>query len=325
MKTILALLLSITIQISTYGQYVKGSVVDKKTNSRIGYATVYFNGTFVGTSADGDGNFKLNVSKNLSMPITVSAIGYYSATIEEYTTEKHLMVYLTPKSYEMQEVAVSAKSLERKRKRNLAIFKDEFLGISDNARKCEIINERDITFNYESDDDTLKAFASKPIIIENKSLGYIVTYYLDIFEYYKKSETTFFRGNIIFEEDTSANASKDEIYSRRKNTYLGSRTHFIKSLWSNALKFEGYNLQNPLNDTLNYKNIVVLNSNGNKFINYNDKIRVGYNIDAIYITFLKDFVFIDSTGYFDPLGINRGGCMGNQRVADWLPYEYSPE
>jgi len=65
------------------------------------------------------------------------------------------------------------------------------------------MNEEDITFNCGSDDDTLKAFGSKPILIKNNAPGYILTYYLDKFEYYKKSYSIFFTGTIFFNMDLS--------------------------------------------------------------------------------------------------------------------------
>ena len=71
--------------------------------------------------------------------------------------------------------------------------------------KCKILNEEDITFNYDSDDDTVKAYALAPILIENKSLGYKITYYLDRFQYYKRTAATFFSGNMIFTEDLTDN------------------------------------------------------------------------------------------------------------------------
>lgn len=83
------------------------------------------------------------------------------------------------------------------KKKELKNPKNEFIGTTANANDCIILNEQDITFNYDSDKDTLRAYALKPLLIENKALGYKITYYLDIFEYYKGKETTFFVG-ILF-------------------------------------------------------------------------------------------------------------------------------
>ncbi len=76
----------------------------------------------------------------------------------------------------------------------MRIFRNEFIGLSVNARKCHILNEEDISFNYASDGDTLKAFASAPIVIQNLSLGYIISYHLERFEYERKTKTMLFTG-----------------------------------------------------------------------------------------------------------------------------------
>ena len=94
----------------------------------------------------------------------------------------------------------------------MRIFKDAFLGQSRNAKACIIINEEDITFNYQSDRDTLRAFASKPLHILNNSLGYQITYYLDKFEYDKVHKTSSFSGNIIFNLDMAVNGHMRKEY-----------------------------------------------------------------------------------------------------------------
>ena len=113
---------------AAYCQVINGTIIDSKTDSTICFATIYFNGTFVGTSSDINGNFKLDISKNASMTLTVSSIGYYSVTLSDFLTDKPLIIYLEPKVFEINDVFVSAKSLARKRKVNLRLFKNEFLG-----------------------------------------------------------------------------------------------------------------------------------------------------------------------------------------------------
>ena len=200
MKKIILIFLFINFNIVAYNQVIKGTILENKTRIPI-LATVYFNGTFVGTQSDLDGNFELDISKNTSMPLTISSIGYYSVNLTSFSTNKPLIIYLTPKVYEVKEVVISSKSLVRKRKANLNLFKKVFLGTTANARNCKIINENDITFNYDSDRDTLKAFASKPLLIINRALGYKITYYLDRFEYSKRDRSMLFTGTLIFNED----------------------------------------------------------------------------------------------------------------------------
>ncbi len=325
MRKLILLFIFISFYTVAYNQVIKGTVLDKNTNDTICFASVYFNATFSGTTSDRKGNFELDISKNRAMPLTISAIGYYSVTLDNFSTAKSLIIYLTPKTYELAGVAVAAKSLERKRRRNLELFKAEFLGTTASAENCVILNENDITFNYDSDKDTLKAFALKPIQIDNRILGYKITYYLDKFEYYKKKYATFFRGNIIFSEDAANEQSKKQFYERmRKFTYLGSRMHFFRALWANELKPVGFIIKDSAGDFLKYKDIVFQDGD-NKFLKYPGNLFVSYNINSSYIVFLTEKVYFDETGYFDPAGINWKGEMAEQRIADWLPYEYSVE
>jgi len=323
MKKITLFLLFLTLCTTAFNQVIKGTIFDQKTDSVICFASVYFNGTFVGTTSDLNGNFKLNILNNISMPLTISAIGYYSITLDDFSTSKPLIIYLKPKIYDLGGAVISSKSLERKRRRNLILFNEEFLGTTANAQECAILNEKDITFNYESDEDTIKAFALKPILIENRALGYKITYYLDKFEFYKRKQAAFFCGNMIFKEDATTEESQQFAEAREK-AYLGSRMHFFRALWANDLQANGFAITNSNYQTFRYKEIVIQHYNY-KYLSSTENLYVDYNKGFSYIQFLNKNVYFDKTGYFDPSGINWKGRMAAQRIADWLPYEYSVE
>jgi len=319
----LIIFIFLNCHLSAYSQVIQGTVFDKNTKDPVGYAYLYFSGTFSGTQTDPDGNFNLDASKNRSIPLTISAIGYYSVTLNEYLTGKPLSVYLIPKVYELNEVKISAKSLARKRKSNLLLFREYFLGATDNARECEILNESDITFNYDSDRDTLKAYASKPILIDNRALGYKVTYYLDKFEYIRDNESFSFRGNIIFQEDLNTEQSQKEHFDRkRKYAYLGSRMHFFRALWYDDLKSTGFKVGGVTSENLSYKDIVIVDAD-KKFLKYSENLAISYySKDLTGLEFLKEKIFFSNDGYYDSDGILWEGYMANRRVGDWLPYEY---
>jgi hypothetical protein len=332
MKNLIGIFLFFISNLIAYNQVIKGTVFDIKTDSTICFASIYINGTFSGTLSDRKGNFELDISKNRSMPITVSSIGYYSATQTDFSTEKPLLVYLTPKVYEVKEVVVSSESLSRRKAANLNIFKNVFLGTTGNARNCDILNENDISFNYNTDRDTLKAFASKPILIENRSLGYKVTYYLDRFEYSKRDRLMSFSGSMIFTEDLASVGKYKQSYERRrKESYLGSRMHFFRALWADELDSAGFSVENSSGKYLNYKDIVEVSdpdslSNQSKFLRYPEKLSILYNSRLTNIIFLKEKVCFDRDGYFDQIGmsISWEGQMMSRRVGDMLPYSYKP-
>lgn len=330
MRKIILFLLLINFCPFGYSQIIRGTILDKSNNSKINFASIYLNGTFVGTLSDLNGNFELDISKNASMPLTISYIGYYSVTLTGFSTDKPLLIYMTSKVYEVKEVVISSKSLSRRRRANLNLFKNVFLGTTANARNCEILNENDITFNYDSDRDTLKAFASKPILINNRALGYKITYYLDRFEYHKKDRSMLITGNLIFNEDFAIEETHKQLYERRrKNAYLGSRMHFFRALWADDLISAGFEIKNPAGKNLNYNDVVEdshPDSPGNltKVLKYTEKLSILYNARLSNIVFLKEKVSFDKNGHFDQTGmsISWEGEMMDQRIGDMLPYTY---
>ena len=324
MRKFYLLILISFLNINAHNQVIEGKVFDQQTKNTVEFASVYFSGTFVGTTTDQNGNFELDVTKFASRALTISAIGYYSATLTDFSSGETFLVYLKPKSYDIDEISVSGKSLAKKRKANIKLFRNEFLGRSLNAMQCKILNEEDITFNYHSDEDTVKAYALKPIIIHNKALGYVVTCYLDKFEYYKDLKITFFEGETRFNEDLNSEESKHKSYvNKRKTAYYGSCMHFFRALWANELRSTEFILRNSVYETLKYKYIVVEGENNKKYLNYYEDINIHYDTEWSKITFLKKLVYFEETGFFDPKGILWNGEMAKERMGDWLPYEYS--
>ena len=308
-----------------YSQVVKGIVLDEKTKTAIPFASVYYNGTFAGTKTDMKGYFELNTSEHTSMPLIISAIGYYSFTLRDFSSTRTIEIYLKPKEYEIKETVIKSTSLAAQRKRNMRLFKKEFLGSSKNARKCNIQNERDITFNYHHDKDTLKAFASNPLLIENKSLGYKITYYLDKFEYYRRSGGILLSGNIVFKEDEANGDDKMEYAEKRKFTFLGSRIHFFRSLSLNDSIVKDFTITDSISKKLKLNDIVVVDHKENRYLSYPNRLYITSDAGISFVILLKKYVFFDKNGYVDGSGLNWSGSMGDQRVADWLPYEYKME
>ena len=346
MRKYILLFLFVSCYTVVYSQIVRGIILDSKTKTPISFASVYFSSTLSGTISDDKGYFELDRSKHPSMSITVSSIGYYSFVLTDFSTTKPIQIFLKSKEYEIKETVIKSKSLVKDRMRYMKKFKEGFLGKTENARKCRILNDSDITFDYYANKDTLRAFALKPILIENEALGYIVTSYLDKFEYSRKSKTVCYMGNIVFKEYPT-NKKKQMVYAKnRKNAYLGSRMHFFRSLSGNDSIVDGFKVVNPNYESLllkdlaagikimnlsyyylHLKDIVVQDSLGNRYLSYPARLKIIYpeGRGRTYISFLKKYVLFDKTGYFDSSGIEWDGSMGDQLIADWLPYEYTIE
>ncbi len=328
MKKTIIILILISFSILSRGQVIKGTVYDKNTKEPVISATVYFNGTSAGTLTDINGHFSINASKYSSMPLTVSAIGYYSATIKKFSPSKPLDVYLETKVVELGEVNVTAKFHSLKRSENLTTFRNEFLGTTANALNCKILNENDIVFKTSEDGDTLIALSAKPLLIENRSLGYNITYFLDRFEYNKVSKTFVFNGNVIFREDTTLSERRKKYIDRKREaTYLGSRMHFFRSLWINDLNANGFTVRNSANEIVGYSQIVLVMDSRTKYLYTYTPLGISYYSKQVtsYLVPVKDKIFFDADGYYDQLAVIWDGEMSRQRIADQLPFEYHVE
>jgi hypothetical protein len=315
-----------------FSQVIKGRILEINTNKPVELATIYFNGTFLGTNSDQNGYFELEIPKGLSYPLVISSIGYFSVTLKWFLKDTTLLVYLTPKVYNLSEIIVKANTRLEKRQRAkyLVIFRNQFLGETPNAEKCVITNEKDIKFKVDTSNNTLLAFCSQPIIINNKALGYIIKYYLDKFEYCEHEHSLVIIGNYIFKEDLTQN-EKLSVRMNRESAYFGSRMHFIRSLYNNNADLDDYLIAdtscfNPSYE-INYDSLVKRSANPDYpdscYLIFKGDVHVFYktewNKSMLYI---EDNVYFDKNGYFDPLPIIWQGEMARRRIGDLLPFEY---
>ena len=322
MKSNCLFIILLLINSITYCQIIKGSVIDKKTKQPIIFASVFFDGTSHGTTTNLEGYFELDISSYSYLPITISAIGYKTQTCTEFYLKKENTIVLMPKVFELNEVVVKIKSLVKKRKKNIRLFKEIFLGATESH--CKILNEEVLRFDYDNK-DSLKAWVSEPLKIHNEYLGYLITYDLHKFEYDRDKKTFFFKGYTFFSQDSAATNTKNIDYvKRRKSVYKGSRMHFIRSLWLNTLKDAGFKVTDPYGDFIDIESLVSFETSGKTYVNFikDQELQIHYAGDISSIIFKKNRVRIFSSGYTEPNGFFWQGVMVNQRIAHMLPFDY---
>jgi hypothetical protein len=299
--------------------------LDADTREPIPLASVFFDGTFVGTSTDDLGQFKLIPGVYITRPLTISAVGYVSHTLEDLQFVKPYTILLARDLYEIEEVSIAGKDIAKKRKRYLRIFRDEFIGLSRNARNCHIVNEEDISFDYRNDKDTIRARALKPLEIHNNALGYHFFYHLESFEFVKETARVSYQGNIVFTHDFAWEGYKARVYKRRRlYTYKGSSKEFIRILWKDGLKSSGYFIEDyQTSNKLSCKDVVLLDDEGRKHLSFEGTLSIQYFGYFSFLDCIKKEAYIDQDGFFDPAALMWSGKMASQRIADFLPYEYS--
>ncbi len=320
-------------------QIFKGTVYDRLTDSTLSSAVIYISGTSLGTYSDTHGNFELDISGYSSKPVTISLIGYYSVTLSEHSSNKMYKVYLSTKINELNEVVVNGK--KGNWETNLKTFKNEFLGKSKNATKCDILNEKDLRFSN-IHDSILTAFSLKPLVILNKTLGYTITYYLDKFTYSYESEGTrvynekcFILGNFIIKDNLSTlnESERRTVIENRRHAYLGSRMHFFRLLYSGKLNHRGRYVisltdgssQFPIfiiRTDINSESFEIKKDSLSAYLKFEKEFSVTYRGIESKIFIKKDSVYFEKYGFYDPFGVDFSGNMSDKRMGDLLPYEY---
>ena len=160
---------------------VSGRVLNNADHKPVANASVFISNGTIGDKTNNDGTFILNNLKPGKYNLVVSIIGFetYSEAILISDADNKLPdILLSQKTMQLNEVTVKPIS-EKNRALYFAWLKEEFLGQSDMARQCKILNPEMLDFSFQN--DTLKASSIDFLIIENKALGYKLKYLLSDF------------------------------------------------------------------------------------------------------------------------------------------------
>ena len=167
-------------------QTYSGIVTDVDSEIPLVNANVFLAGTLIGTTTNKNGYFELNTNGNISLPVVFSFVGYNTRVFSYYELSSDSIVKLKKEVFEIDEINVESKKSGWSRGRMMQVFKEEFLGTSENAQSCKIEIENDIYLYYNNETKVLHANTRKPIVIENKLMGYRIYYLLD---YFRKSDS----------------------------------------------------------------------------------------------------------------------------------------
>jgi hypothetical protein len=111
----------------------------------------------------------------------------------------------------------------------------------------------DLQLYFDSCKNILKGFSVKPFKIENYSLGYTIYYDLKDFSYNLKNGNLQFSGTYYFISYKDTERKEKKWQHKRLSAYEGSRMHFIRSLFSDSLSkenFEIYESSNQPDDSI---------------------------------------------------------------------------
>ncbi len=339
---------------------ISGTVVEKGTNEPLAGAQVFLIGTTFGIAADGEGNFTLKNIPEGIFELSVSFLGYESASITVNTNsiEPAYSFFLEPKIYELDEVTVTPDP--KIWRENFETFKKIFIGTGPFSGNTEIKNPEVLSFDFDPYERQLTASATEMLVIENKALGYTINYYLDYFIINYREGSSFFIGRTFFIPMESKRKRINNRWERNRNkAYYGSFLHFSKALINGITEEEGFVTRGEkreskaryVGDTtipsdvyfsqfdsstyvfkfINFINVTFLNEKEDKsYLEYilnplDRNPRTKTTLQNSSFTLSEDSVLMDKSGYlYQPNALILDGYWAFERVSDMLPINFVP-
>ncbi len=225
-----------------------GRVVDETTNAPLPDVSVYFNRTTLGTYTNQQGDFYFNEIQPPISEMVILCNGYkllvYKPAMNEVQGKRILFKLQKQEPVPGNKIVVT----EATRQALLAIFRESFLGITEEAAGSTISNENNIYFGQGNSKMSFTAYADTPLIIINNLLGYKISYKLVEFFYDDSSGQSYFLGYARYEEMPE----NKKWLKARKSCYYGSTLHFYRSLIGHQMYEQGFGafILQPVKDTV---------------------------------------------------------------------------
>lgn len=240
-KFYLVLLLLLPIKLLCQEQ-VTGQVFSENEKPLSG-ASVFIPNTTIGTLTDADGKFKLTNLPVGNTRIVISFIGYKAATATvNAASTKPYSFTLAREVHQLDDIVVN--QLDTDGWKNWGeTFTAAFIGTSAYAPDCIITNKEVLSFYFSKKANILHAYASAPLKIENRALGYRITVTLVDFTFNAVTKDVDYLVYSFFEEMNGTQAEALTWEKNRATVYKLSLMHFMRSLYSGTTAAEGYDIR----------------------------------------------------------------------------------
>jgi hypothetical protein len=329
---------------------IEGVVMDS-LNNPVPYASVYLSKTTIGTFTDNAGHYSLTVPLNGAYEMIASCVGYRSNSLIIHSKDENqtINIKLDVNPVYLKEIIVTSK--ERSYSRNYLRFLKLFLGETFNSQRCNILNPGDLRLHLDQQDNVLKGYSVKPLKIINRALGYTIIYDLTDFNFNLKTGFLQIIGNPYFQPLKGTTGQNTRWRRNRLIAYYGSRMHLLRSLFSDSPDNENFKIFDFAVDNVAGKQPAIKEIPVNKLrLSYNkdsmnlffdDTLRIiytdshpelnsgflGFEKKAYYSSLIfSDTLLVYRNGYYvNPYSIIWEGDMGNERIADMLPFDFLPE
>lgn len=332
-----------------------GKVVDSSSKAALAGASAFCPNTTYGSVSNNDGLFFLRLPSG-GYDLVVSYTGYERKIFRlsnNLASTDTLLIELVKEDKAMTEVSVVASNeVADGWAKYGAFFLENFIGTTPNAASCKFQNPEVLHFFYSKKRNRLKVTSKEDLLVYNYALGYSIRYQLDSFSYDYGSNISQLTGYPLFAEiDTTAEV-KAQFIKNRARTYLGSRLHFMRSLYDSTASDDGFIVE-KLEGPNNSKSTILTNlysgnnleaDSGDVAIGWKGTYRVSYKSVLPDKKFLEAFklpsntryqitvldigngFIIEENGYFyEQNDVVNTGYWAWKKLAEGLPYDYEYE
>lgn len=238
MRYSLLFLLSILGTLSFAQKFTLTGTVKSFDNVPLAGATIYVAGSKMSTSTDNEGKFQFQLERG-NYDILTQMIGYGASNTQVSIIDAPVQAHikLQESSYKISEVVIRPNA---ERIKYINLFKEYFLGKTPNALQAKILNPEVLMVDHNKETRVLKVSSDQMLKIENPALGYTINYLISNFEYNFATNVVFYEGYPAFVEMTGKKSEQNRWEKAREKAYLGSPTHFLKTLAKKSSYEEGY-------------------------------------------------------------------------------------
>ena len=317
---------------------ITGRVTNAETREALLNVNVFFSYTTFGAATDNDGIYLIENIPPGIYNLVVRHVGYKVETIQIQLSSDDLKEYnfrLYPEIIQMEEVQVFAKNKDKIRQYNRK-FNREFIGETQNARSCRLLNPEVLNYSINPETRKIIAFSDSILRVENRALGYLIDITLDTFEFNIYDSQGYYIVYPKFKEIEYKNEKElNKWLHNRRETYKGSLKHFLSTLVCRKMKDEDFKLYwySPylFKGLLSPDALTIIPEDSSQYV----KVYLTKPLDIEYgsgipmtstLRAKKEYILTDSLGnIFNERSVSWIGYWGTQRLADTLPWNYTPD
>jgi CarboxypepD_reg-like domain len=355
MKLFVSIFCLLLVSVNLFSQYtISGRVVDSSSKEPLRGASVFAQNTTIGTATNKEGEFSLTL-KSGGYDLIISFSGYQTITRRISGDDGKIEIELARDEKSLQEVIIqTSNEVPDGWAKYGNLFTDNFIGTTPFAASCKLENPDALKFYYLKKSDKVRVLATGPLMISNPSLGYNLTYLLDSFVFYNKTNICTYRGYCLFAEMDGSDSLQRKWKMNRVKAYTGSVLNFARSYYDSTLAEDGWVIE-MLDENDDKKFSKIADPYDTLYYNYVDSTK---EVDIFYprkmaITcskkkpeaeYIKKFrlpkILSATTSYVDMndiITIQQNGYYYEQRdwinqgywswknLADLLPFDYEPD